>query len=289
VIGPAPTWADLLARAASAVGSPVDARRLVGEASGYEGAELVVHLDDPVPARQGAYLSRLVERRAGGEPLQYVIGHWGFRRLDLMVDRRVLIPRPETEQVVEWAIEEARRLLAGCRPAHHRLRAADLGTGSGAIALSLAAELGAEVWATDVSPDALDVARANLPGAGMWAATRVRMVEGSWWSAPPAELKGELDLVVSNPPYVADAEELPPEVGDHEPALALRGGPDGLDAVAEIVGGAGEWLAVDGLVVVEIAPTQHRRALELAAAAGAARAEIRVDALGRERALVAQW
>ena len=124
----------------------------------------------------------MVARRRAGEPLQYVLGSWGFRRLDLLVDRRVLIPRPETEQVVEVALE----LLAGReRP----LVVADLGTGSGAIALSLARELpstGVEVWATDISTDALDVARANLAGLGR-AAVNVRLAEGDWFGALPAD------------------------------------------------------------------------------------------------------
>lgn len=280
------TWRELLDEAAGVLGSKLDARRLVEEASGLEGAELVLALDDIVPARSGAYLSRMVERRDRGEPLQYVIGRWGFRRLDLMVDRRVLIPRPETEQVVEWALDEARAL--------HRsdLAVADLGTGSGAIALSLAVELGpdvTEVWATDVSTDALDVTQANLAGIGTWAAPRVRVAEGSWWAALPENLAGRLHVVVSNPPYVADDEPLPSEVESFEPALALRAGRDGLDAIRAIVAGAPRWLGRPGVLVVELAPGQAAVAVELAHAAGAARAEIRTDLAGRDRALVAAW
>lgn len=283
------SWRELLAQTRETLRSGHDARRLVEEASGYEGAELVVHLDEEASARAGDHLAAMARRRAAGEPLQYVVGRWGFRTLDLMVDRRVLIPRPETEQVVEWALGEARRLVAERRPPGHRLLAADLGTGSGAIALSLARELGAEVWATDVSSDALHVARANLAGMGTWAATRVRMVEGWWWSALPDDLRGRLDLVVSNPPYVADGETLAPEIDGYEPPLALRGGPEGLDAISEVVTGAPGWLAPGGLLVVEIAPSQAPVAAGMAARAGAARADTRIDGLGRRRALVAQW
>jgi len=245
-------------------------------------AELVVHLDDPVTARCGAYLSQMVERRLAGEPLQYVLGRWGFRDLDLMVDRRVLIPRPETEQVVGWALDEVAR--------EAELVAADLGTGSGAIALTLARELPrATVWATDVSRDALDVARANTAGAGMWVAPRVRLAEGWWWDALPPELRGRLDLVVANPPYVADDEDLPIEVEVWEPRLALRSGDDGLDAIRAIVGTAGAWLAPGGVLVVEIAPGHEAVVVELARCGGAARADVRIDALGRPRALVARW
>jgi len=224
----------------------------------------------------------MVERRLNGEPLQYVLGRWGFRDLDLMVDRRVLIPRPETEQVVGWALEAV-------APSDVTV-AVDLGTGSGAIALALARELArATVWATDVSRDALDVARANTSGAGMWAAPRVRLVEGWWWDALPAELEGRVDLVVSNPPYIADDEVLPAEVEVWEPRLALRAGDGGpVDDRAD-GGEAAGWLAPGGVLVVEIAPALETAVLELANAAGAAQAEVRADALGRPRALVSRW
>ena len=278
------TWRSVLEEVRGLLGSDADARWIVEEASGYERAELIVRLDEPVTARCGAHVAAMVERRLAGEPIQYVVGHWGFRDIDLMIDRRVLIPRPETEQVVEWAIAEARALGGG------NLTVADLGTGSGAIALSLARALRtATVWATDASPDALDVARANTTGVGMWAATRVRLVEGSWWDALPADLRGRFDLVVSNPPYIGDDEPLPQEVDDWEPRLALRAGPDGLNAVRQIVGAAGEWLRPGGVLVVEIAPLQKVEVLALARAAGASSAEVRRDALGRDRALVARW
>jgi len=279
------TWRELLAETARVLGSRTDARRLVEEASGYEGAELILALDEESTARSGAYLTGMVERRLAGEPLQYVLGRWGFRSLDLLVDRRVLIPRPETEQLVEWAVEEGRRrAAAGRRPV-----AADLGTGSGAIAVSLAAELGAEVWATDLSADALDVARANLAGLGTWAATRVRLLEGWWWTALPAELRERIDIAVANPPYIGEDEVLPPEVEDYEPRLALRSGPEGLDAITEIVTEAAGWLAPGGVLLVELAPSQASAVRELARRSGAVQADIRQDALGRDRALVAQW
>jgi release factor glutamine methyltransferase len=283
VDGAAATWRELLDEACQVLGSRDDARRLVEEASGYERAELVVHFDEAATARSGEYLHAMVRRRAAGEPLQYVLRRWGFRKLDLMVDPRVLIPRPETEQVVEWAIEEARQLD------RHPIRAADLGTGSGAIALSLAVELRAEVWATDISADALNVARANLTGVGMWAATRVRMVEGHWWEAMPDDLRGRLDVVVSNPPYVGEHDPLPPEVVDYEPLVALRSGPEGLDAITEIVTHAPDWLAPGGVLVVELDPRQATRAVAMANGSDATAASIRTDALGRERALVARW
>jgi len=285
VSGSGRSWRELLADTAAILGSRADARFLVEEASGYERTDLILALDEEASARCGAYLTTMIQRRLAGEPLQYVLGRWGFRSLDLMVDRRVLIPRPETEQLVEWALEEGRRRTeSGRRPV-----VADLGTGSGAIAVSLAAELGAEVWATDVSSDALDVARANLAGLGTWAATRVRLLEGSWWEALPLELREGIDIVVANPPYIGEEEVLPAEVEQYEPRLALRSGPHGLDAITEIVTGAAEWLAPGGVLLVELAPAQAPTVQELARRSGAVHADIRQDALGRDRALVARW
>jgi release factor glutamine methyltransferase len=240
-------------------------------------------------------LDGLVDRRAAGEPLQYVIGRWAFRTLDLMVDGRVLIPRPETEQVVEVALAELDRLVAGPRPAAAgggaRPIAVDLGTGSGAIALALAAERpGIEVWATEISPAALEVAGANLAGLGGWAAARVRLVPGSWWSALPEHLRGRVDLAVSNPPYIASGEMagLEAQVVHWEPQLALEAGPTGLEAVEDVLHGATGWLRPGGVAVLEIAPHQSGPAMAIARAVGFAAVEVHADLAGRDRALVAR-
>jgi len=224
----------------------------------------------------------MVRRRAGGEPLQYVLGRWGFRTLDLLVDRRVLIPRPETEIVAGVAVDA---LAALDRPGV----AVDLGTGSGAIALSLAAERWphVEVWATDASPDALAVARANLAGLGRRAGV-VRLVEGDWYAALPGDLQGRVDVVVSNPPYVAASEVLPSDVRDWEPESALVAGTDGLDDIRRIVADAPGWLTDAGVLVVEIGETQGPTVVALAEAAGFAKAEIQPDLAGRDRVLVAR-
>jgi release factor glutamine methyltransferase len=247
----------------------------------------------------------MVVRRESGEPLQYVLGRWGFRSLDLMVDARVLIPRPETEQVVEVALAEVVRARTPAtgpgrpqRPATGpgrpqrqptELVVADLGTGSGAIALALAAEApGVQVWATDSSEAALAVARANLAGLGGMAATRVRLARGSWFSALPAALHGRLTVVVSNPPYVAEAEvaELPTEVAGWEPREALVAGPSGLEAVGAVLAEAPEWLEAGGAAVVEIAPHHEAAAASLARDAGFAEVFVRPDLSGRPRAVV---
>jgi release factor glutamine methyltransferase len=230
----------------------------------------------------------MVDRRAAGEPLQYVIGRWGFRSLDLIVDTRVLIPRPETEQVVDVAIGELERLR---REGPRRAIAADLGTGSGAIALSMALEATSlEVWAVDVSREALAVARANLAGLGGRAAARVRLVEGDWFSALPTTLRGALGLVVTNPPYVAEGEVsgLEAEVAGWEPRGALVAGPTGLEAIAAIIEQSPRWLARPGALVTEIAPHQADAARRCAEAAGFDDVCVVEDLAGRRRVLVAR-
>ncbi len=278
------TWRALLGEARARLGSATEARRIVERASGYEGAEYHAGLDAVVTTGPAAHFEDMVRRRQMGEPLQYVLGVWGFRSLDLYVDRRVLIPRPETEVVVEEAVSELRRLERS-RPV-----VVDLGTGCGAIALSMATEVpGAEVWATDRSRQALAVARANLAGVGQ-AGTQVTLAEGSWFAALPPILRGRVDLVVSNPPYVGEREvpDLPPEVAHWEPHSALVAGPTGFEQVEAIVDDAPRWLARPGVLIVEIAPQQAQRAVAAAYGAGFVEAEARPDLAGRLRVLLAR-
>lgn len=297
------TWRELRARAERVLGpvgvssAVAEARWLVEEASGYEGADLVAAEQQPAPARAREQLDEMLARRSAGEPIQYVLGSWSFRGLDLFVDQRVLIPRPETEITAEVAIDEAQRLgeRRGAAdpwssPADTTYTVADLGTGCGALALALAAELpDALVWATDLSADALAVARANLAGAGL-PATRVRLAEGDWFDALPAELRTRLRMIVTNPPYVAQHEldDLLPEVVAYEPIAALSSGPTGFEAIDIVVRGAPEWLEPGGVLVCELAPHQARTAIECARAAGFADAEVRPDLVGRDRVLVAR-
>jgi release factor glutamine methyltransferase len=297
-----PNWqttrADVARRlsAAGIVTAEAEARFLVEEVSGYSAADWPTIAEEPPSARARARLGPMVERRIAGEPLQYVLGSWSFRGLDLMVDRRVLIPRPETEQVVEVALEEAqRRGMRRVRRRHLTLvdaepaaAVADIGTGSGAIALALDAELpDVVVWATDVSADALDVARANIAGC---AATRVRTSAGSWFDALPVELKGRFELVVSNPPYVAEGElaALPGEVADYEPRGALVSGPTGREALEYLLAHARDWLVPDGVLVCELAPHQADAMVEWALAHDYLEAFVRTDLAGRPRVLVAR-
>ena len=275
------TWANLWNETAERVPRP-QARWLCEVASGYDGDEFVAVLDTPAAQRAVAHLDAMLARVHAGEPLQYVLGRWGFRHLDLMVDRRVLIPRPETETVVEVALRLVRQMPSP-------IVCADIGTGSGAIGLSLATELPVEnvtVWMTDSSADALDVARANAAGIGR-AAANVRLAEGDWFEALPDELGGQLALVVSNPPYVADDDpELEPIVRQWEPGSALFGGVDGLDAIRILVDGARQWLRPGGWLVMEIGSRHGDPVADLLHAAGYEDVEIDKDLSGHDRVAV---
>jgi release factor glutamine methyltransferase len=274
----------LWAQTADAIGSRHEARWLVEVATGLDPTTFQTSIDEPVTERMVTQLDTMVARYRTGEPIQYVLGRWEFRRVELAVDRRVLIPRPETELVAGAAIE----LAAAAGPP--RL-VADLGTGSGAIGLAIATELplaGTTVWLTDVSADALDVARANLAGIGR-AAVNVRIAEGGWFEALPADARGSFDVLVSNPPYVADgAAELAPDVLEWEPASALLAGPDGLADIRELVAGAPEWLADDGWLVLEVGADQGAAVARLLAEAGYRDVEIRPDLAGHDRIAVAR-
>lgn len=278
------TWRRLWAETARVTGERPSARWLCEVASGLDGDEFLAALDEPVTERMVHHLDAMLARLGAGEPLQYVLGRWSFRHLDLLVDRRVLIPRPETEQVVEVALG-----LVRDRPGRRRI--VDLGTGSGAIGLALASELplgSCEVWLTDISGDALDVARANLAGIGR-AGAIVRVAAGAWFEALPTELRGGLDLVVSNPPYVDDDDPaLESVVRVWEPASALFGGADGLDHVRTIVGAAGDWLAPGGALVLEIGASQGDRVAALLGAAGFVDVTVVADLAGRDRVAVAR-
>lgn len=204
------------ALAAAGVDSPrLDAELLLCAATGWERARLATEPEAGVPADVARRFGEMVRRRLRREPVAYILARKGFRQIELEVDRRVLIPRPETELLVELALElRPRRVL-------------DMGTGSGAIALAIADELaGCEVVATDTSPAALAVARANAERLGL--SDRVEFHEAMLPLEPP-----RLDLIVANLPYVAESEwgGLQPEVTEWEPREALLAGPDGLDTI----------------------------------------------------------
>ena len=278
------TWREVLADTAAALNDSREARFLCEHAAGLDAGDFATSLEESVSQRMGLHVHDMVRRRLAGEPLQYVMGRWAFRHLDLLVDSRVLIPRPETELVAEIALQHARK-------AHEPRVVVDLGTGSGAIGLSLAFELpldGTTVWLTDVSTDALDVARANAAGIGR-AGANVRIGAGSWYEALPVHLRGSIDVIVSNPPYIApDDPELAHQVADHEPALALFAEDHGLAHVRTVVSQAPAWLRIGGALVLEIGHRQGDAVRRLLADARLRDIEVRRDLAGRDRIALAR-
>jgi release factor glutamine methyltransferase len=252
--------------AAAGVPSPrVDAEWLLAHALGVLRTELYVDRDE-APADGERVFRELVARRAAREPLAYVLGEWGFRRLTLSVDPRVLIPRPETEVLVERCLELIADLAGP--------RVLDVGVGSGAIALAIADEHpGARVVATDSSSDALAVAAENAARTGL----SVELVEGQLL----AGLDGPFDLVVANPPYVApeDVDALPPEVGEHEPRAALIES-GATEAIAEQ---ALSRLAAGGSLAFEVADGKAGEVAALLRRLGYEEVTIGEDLAGRER------
>lgn len=279
------TWREMLVSTTEIVGDRVIAKWLCEHAAGVENEEWLNVLDERVTQRCGLHLDSMMRRYLGGEPLQYVLGRWAFRHLDLMVDQRVLIPRPETEQLVDLVLNVARSMRSP------ELRIADLGTGTGAIGLSLLHELPlgrARVWLTDDSDDAVDVARANLAGLGR-AAMYGQINVGSWYEALPVNLRGSLDVVVSNPPYIArDDEEVEDTVRDWEPHRALFADDSGLAALRVIIAGASTWLRNGGLLALEIGYTQTKDVSQLCTDAGLTDVVVHVDAAHRDRFVTAR-
>jgi release factor glutamine methyltransferase len=249
-------------------------------------AEFSAEQDQLVTVACAKSLHSMVRDRLSGMPLQYVMKRWAFRHLDVMVDERVLIPRPETEQVVQIALDIARKIRS-----NGALRVVDLGTGSGVIGLSMAFELGAEaahVWLTDASVDALDVARANMIGIGR-AAANVRIAHGSWWNALPQDIAGQIDIAICNPPYIAqDSSEVAPDVHMYEPHSALYAHDNGLADLRTVIEGASTWLKQSGWLVLEIGYQQGAEVLAMMTASGLVGAEIKQDLSGRDRIAVGQ-
>lgn len=209
--------------------------------------EIPARLSAPVAAPIAAAMGRGLRRVAGGEPLQYVLGQWDFLDFTLKTDRRALIPRPETEQLVELALS-SRRLRSAAAP-----RILDYGTGSGCIAIALARAFPrARVAAVDVSAEALGLAAENAAALGV--AGRVLFLDSSRSDLADAFEPASFDAIVSNPPYVPSAEcdRLEPKVRDHEPRMALDGGPDGMDVLRQVCEEAGLLLAPEGELYLEL-------------------------------------
>lgn len=249
----------------------LEAQLLAAHALGVTRAWLVAHDDQPIDARQHAALDALLQRRLHGEPIAYILGRREFYGLELMVSPAVLIPRPETELLVELALARL--------PPERPCRILDLGTGSGAIALALARQRPrAEVVGVDRSPAALAVAQANARRLGL---AQVRLVQGDWYDGLGSEV---FDLIAANPPYVAAGDPHLAQ-GDlrFEPPEALRAGPDGLDALRRIVAGAPAHLVAGGWLLLEHGHDQAAACQALLSQAGLAEVGTWPDLAGLPR------
>jgi release factor glutamine methyltransferase len=256
--------------AAAGVDTPrLDAEVLLGEATGWDRARLAAEPEAPVDAAAGRRFGEMVRRRVRREPVAYIVGRKGFRHLDLAVDRRALIPRPETELLVEVALElEPRTVL-------------DVGTGSGAIALAVADEVPeCEVLATDTSEDALALARENAERLGL--AGRVAFERGT------VPMGRRFDLVLANLPYVPEEEmgALQPEITQYEPRQAVVAGDDGFEAIAAVAAAASAALEDDGALGLEVGAVQAGAAAELLLDLGFLQVEGRQDLAGVPRVVL---
>lgn len=221
---------------------------------------LYLNYDRPLNDDEIAGYRALVRRRLNREPVQYIIGRQEFWSLDFLVGPGVLIPRPESELIIEQLISlhSGNRIPGGPSP-----KILDLGTGSGALAIVLAGEIeGADIWASDISAAALEIARKNAQRHGV--DERIRFIQGGLFE-PVRERALTFDVILSNPPYIASGAlvSLAPEVRDHEPKIALDGGEYGMDSIEKIIKACPEYLESGGWVLLEMDPDQTPRALSL--------------------------
>ena len=261
-------WATDDFRSRGVDGPRLCAELLLGRAIGSTRIQLIVDAARPLSADELGRVRELVRRRRGREPIDYILGEREFYRRTFRVDRRVLVPRPDTETLVDVALERSRAVSMS-------MRALDLCTGSGCVAITLARERPtASVLGTDASADALAVALDNKLRLGAY---NLALLPGDLFAAVPPGCV--FDVITANPPYIPSAQlaSLQPEVRDFEPRGALDGGQDGLDLVRRVVEGAGARLAPGGVLAVEVAAGQAASAVELLARAGYAGIEVRRD------------
>lgn len=265
----------------------LSAEWLLSAVCGLSRVELYTNFDRPLSPDELSAMHAAIERRAAGEPLQYVTGEMPFRHIVLRCEKGVLIPRPETEVLVDAALEGVDAVLGrGEEP----VRVLEVGTGTGCIALSIASERPrTQVTATDLSERATALASRNREALGLEGA--VDIVECDLASGVAPELMGHFSVLVSNPPYIPTAvlrEEVPAEVADYEPALALDGGADGLDVFRRLLELAPAALAPAGMLAVELFEESLDQAAELVRDQGGWRSvEVREDLTHRPRVLVA--
>ena len=256
-------------------GARLNAEHLVGHALGLKRMQLYLQFERVLTEPELEKIRPLVRRRSQREPLQYILGEAEFSGLKLKVDRRALIPRPETEYLVE---------VIGARMELPPARILDLGTGSGALALALAARYAdAAVTAVDASAEALALATENATVTGL--APRVRLLVSDWFQAIPPDER--FDLIVSNPPYLTAAEtaETAPEVREFEPRAALTAAEDGLADLRQILAAAPSWLTAGGALALETGIAQHAALLGLTSPSDWATRESIKDLTGRDRYL----
>jgi release factor glutamine methyltransferase len=266
-------------------------RIVLEEITGESYAEIARHPMRAVSSVELAHARTIATDLDAGVPLQHAIGHWTFRNIELVVDERALIPRPETELLVDIVLRELARLRESGRTP---LRCRDLGTRTGAIALSLVWEcVDVDVTATDVSADALALAKKNADRLLAASERRLLLRLGSWYDALDATDSSDerFDVICSNPPYLSRSEwqAVDPIVRDHDPEGALVAGSDGLDAVRVIAAGADRHLSPDGALVVEIGWLQGAAAAAIARGAGARFVEVLRDFAGRDRFILARF
>lgn len=275
-------WGSERLRASEVPKPRLNAELLLSYCTGRSRVDLYAYPEKPVPREAREEFAAAVGRRAAREPLQYITGSRGFMHIDVGVDRRVLIPRPETELLAQLAIDALSAM--GGRPV-----VVDVGTGSGCVAISVARECpSATVYATDISADALELARANATREGLEG--RIVFRHGDLLDALEGELRGALDVVACNPPYIREDEfpELPPEVRDHEPYVALVAGPTGMEIHLRLLRQAPSWLCPRGLLLMEGGADQVKRLAEEALGMGYAEARVHHDLNGLPRVLEAR-
>lgn len=275
-----PTGSVLLAKGvrqltdAGVPDAPRDARRLLAHAVGVEAGRLTLILPEPVTQEAEARFAALLQRRAGREPVSHLLGYREFYGRRFKVTRNVLDPRPETEILIEVALQDAFASVI------------DLGTGSGCILLTLLAEMPeARGVGTDLSEDACRVAEDNMHALDL--GERAAILRTSWADG----IEGQVDLVVSNPPYIGldEMDGLSPEVHDHEPHMALTDGGDGLSAYREISQQAANLLRVGGRLIVEIGPTQAVAVAQMFADNGFEKVRVIQDLDGRDRVVSGEY
>lgn len=243
----------------------LDAEVLLAEARGSTRIELYTAFNTEPNSEVREAFRELVRRRGEGTPVAYLVGHKEFYSIDLRITEATLIPRPETEHVVVEALDRAKLLQAQLSSDENKLRIADVGTGSGAIAVALAKNLKqASIVAIDKSPEALEIASYNVDKYKLQ--DQVELILGDLLSTLPAE--PTFDLICSNPPYVSQAEfeEMSPEVTKYEPHLALVAGPEGTEVIQQLIEQAVPRLKPGGQLIIELSPMIADRSGELAAA-----------------------